>query len=54
MLKSLLQFGEGLQFLFIIIFVPSAKLCSALLVSFSPLLCDLHYAYLKSYVSDKM
>lgn len=53
MLKSLLQFGDGLQFLFIIITIPSAKRCSALLVPFFSL-WDLHYAYFKSYFSDKM
>lgn len=45
MLKSLLQFGEGLQFLFIIISVASAKLCSALLVSFSPY-CVIHIMHI--------
>ena len=34
MLKSLLQFGDGLQFFLVIITIPSVRLCSALLVSF--------------------
>lgn len=53
MLKSLLQFGDGLQFLFIIISIPSAKLCSTRLSLFFSL-WDLHYAYFRSYFSDNM
>lgn len=53
MLKSLLQFGDLLQFVFIIITIPSAKLCSALLGSFFSL-WDLLYAYFKSHFWDKM
>lgn len=44
MLKSLLQFGDLLQFLFIIINIPSAKLCSALLVSF--FCCEIYYMHI--------